>query len=345
MTRAIDQNQDKGKKELYTYLTGTTIPEFVKNASFEDVQLPRASVGLAKYAFADEAGYFPINSKARTFVSAVYFLNKHAELAKTKGKEFVSLVADNLQKAAAVFGIEKEISNYGIEMITKKASKEKVAQTIDVSVDGDTIELFKIASAEDLVSKAQDFSIRMNDYPFCWRRDIANRFVKIAEYFAVDELPTLVLKYAGHYYPNLAEVESILKVRASRAPEKVKKAYTELMTDIPNMGTKEDFFKLAEVCDYLEGTIENRTKRANYTDAVDALFTLTLDKVAEMLDVIKIGGKQYELTELEKVSSDIYEQAFGFEKPASLDEMRAILPTVPLSDFALFRQLSKIQSI
>lgn len=347
MTRSIDQNQDTSKKELFTYLSGINIPSFVKEANFEDALLPLSS-GVTKTAYADEVCHFPVNSKVRTFVSAVYFLNKHAELAKVKGKGYVEKVAKNLEKAASIFGITKDISDYGIDMLTKKASFELQPQTISVNVGKDTIELFKISSARDLANKAAEFTARVSDYPFDWRQDIASLFVKAAEYFEVDELPDLVLKYAGQYYPDVTNVAAELNRRKARLPEHEKVAYDHMISSLSKLDDKEDFFNIAAACDHFEknaGLYADPKKAKLLGDPVDRMFTMHLDKVAEELDVVKIGGEQFHVDALQKVSSDVYEQAFGFEKPASADEMRDILPTVPLSDFALFKKLSKISAI
>jgi hypothetical protein len=347
MTHSIDQNQDTSRKEIYSYLQGINIPNFVKEASFEEAELPVAS-GVTKTAYADETCYFPINSKLRTFISSVFFINKHASIAKIKGKGYVEKVARNLEKAASIFGIQKEISNYGIAMITKKAALETETQVITANLGSDTVELFKISSAQDLQNKAAEFVGKINNFPFAWRRGVASQFLKAAEYFEAEELPDLVLKYAGQYFPDSGAVEAELRRRMERLPANEKQAYSALLTDLPNMESKEDFFKLASVCNHIEkkaGLYEDPKKAKLLGDPVDKFFSLHLDKVAEMLDTVKICGEQFHVDELQKVSNDIYEKAFGFEKPASAEELRDVLPTVPLSDFALFKQLSKISSI
>lgn len=342
MITSIDQNQDYSSRELYSYLSGVRLPEFVKQASISEV------VGFEKTAYADGSKYFPIAKKVDTFISAVFFLNKHADLKKAKGEKYVQKVAAAIDAAADIFEIKQDISNYGIQMIQKKAAEESKEQTIIFKIAQDEFDLFTIKVASDVSIKAAEFVAGLDRYPFEWRKAISEQFVKAAEAYDIDELPDLILKYAGQYFPSSEDVKLELARRKTKLSAENAQRYEDLISDVDNIETRDEFFKLAEVCYFIEknaGLYDKPQYRKILGDPVDKFFTLHFEKVAELMDVVKVGNARYTINELQKVSSDIYEKAFGFEKPASADELRDILPTMPLSDFNLFKQLSGISAI
>jgi hypothetical protein len=346
MILAIDQSKDYSNRELYSYLSGVSIPEFVKQASLDDIKADPKKV--ERTAFADGYNTFPIHKKAAAFISAVYFLNKHNELKVVKGERYVQKVATELDQAAKIYGIQKDISDYAIDMLTKAAALEPQDQSISVMAGGSEIELFTIKTAADLNEQSNWFVNKLNNYPVEWRRDIADQFVKAAELLGVDELPDLILKYAGYYYPNVSAVREEMSRRATKLSDQNKERYQKLAADIENFQSKDDYFKLAEICYYTEktaGLYDNHKISKILGDPVDKIFTLSFEKVAELLDTVRMGGSRYQVEDLEKVSNDVYEKAFGFEKPASADEMKDILPTMPLGDVSLFVKLSGIKAI
>lgn len=344
MINSIDQNQDYSRRELYSYLSGVTLPNFVKEASLDDVRSP----SLVKTACADGINHFPINNKLNTFISSVFFLNKTAELKRSKGQKYIEKVAAALDKAVSLFGITKDVSNYGIEMITKKAAEEAVKQPVFTKIAQEQFELFTINAPSDVAIKAAEFVAGMERYPFAWRQSISEQFVKAAESYGIEELPDIILKYAGQFYPSSEDVKLELARRKTKLSAENQDRYSQLISDVDNCDSKEQFFKLAEVCYFIEknaGLYDKPQYRRILGDPVDKIFTLHFDKVAELLDVVKLGNEKFAMTELQKVSSNVYEQAFGFEKPASADEIRDILPTMPLSDIHLFKKLSGLKSI
>ena len=109
MQHSIDAQTDYSSKELYTYLSGHPLPEYVKEAGLSSV-----FVGdIEKTAFADEMGrYFPINSKANVYISNAFLVNKKAALAELKGNLYVAKVEDKITKAASALGMQVDIALY-----------------------------------------------------------------------------------------------------------------------------------------------------------------------------------------------------------------------------------------
>lgn len=345
MITSIDQNQDFSSKELYTYLRGVDLPEFVKSAEL-DSAYSRDEV-LEKSAYADTAGHFPINSAVRTYVSNAFFVNKKAALKKEKGEYYVNLTEKNLQKAAEIWNIQTDIEAYN-KVAEARNSKSFGDHSVVVKHAGDEIQLFTIQSPNELSVKAAHFVANLRKYPYEWRRNISEQFVKAAMEYGVDELPDLVLKYAGQYYPDLGVVEAELKRRKTKLPKEAQERYDALISDLPNTSSLDDFFKLAETCYFIEknaGLYEKTYERQILGDVVDRMFTLHFDKVAEMLDYVEMGGEKFHKSDLEKVSSDVFEQAFGFSLDPKEADFKDVARTLPLSDVALFKQLSGLKPL
>lgn len=341
MINSITQQTDYSRKELYHFLSGRDLPEFVKEASIEEV----TDSSLNKEAYADEAGkLFPCWNKASTFVSQAFLINKKASIAKVKGKGYVAKVEKALEKAASDFGIVEDIKNYnaGVTKVASTAGHEIVSNLGDSEVV-----LYTIKSAEECTKHAEHFIKNIENFPFEWRRPMANQFVKAAEENGLDDLPDLLLKYAGQYYPDSLTVKQELVRRSRRFPEQNER-YTKLASDVENIGSLDEFFKLAETCYFMEknaGLYDKPKSRMILGDPVDKLFTLHLDKVANMLNTVTMAGERFDVDELEKISSDIYEKAFGFSFSPKEAEFKDIALTLPKSDVALFKQLSGVQPI
>jgi hypothetical protein len=349
MINCIDQSKDYSNKELYQYLSGVNIPSFVKEAAVSDLKY--AGV-LTKSAFADQENrLFPINSKARVYVSNAFFINKRAELEKLQGKVHVEKTAEMLKLASRIFGIEEEVAEYNkiaSERLNAAPKDRSIVFRIKTAKELSEIDLFAVKTAGDVTRQAKGFVDNINKYPFEWRRGIAEQFVKAAEVFGLDELPDLILKYAGQFYPDLNHVKQELARRMTKLSEEGKVRYQQLIDDVGNTSSKEEFFKLAECCYYTEksaGLYDKAFYNKIIGDPVDQIFTLHFSKVASDTDVIEMGGEKFAAADLAGVPSDVYHQAFGFELDPKSAEAKDILPTMPKADVALFKQLSGISSI
>lgn len=347
MINAIDQNQDYSNKELFNFLSEAKLPTFVKEASISEAKSPK---DLSSTAFADPASrLFPINSKVRIYVSNSYFVNKKAELVELKGQSWVDKVQTHIEKAAKDFGILEHVKEYNdsVAYFDKKASAN-VEHTFVVNIPShDTeLEIFNVKSAGELVNTAGEFAKNIDNFPYDWRRPICDYFVKAAEALNVDELPDLVLKYAGQYYPNIEEVRNELTRRCRKYEDKEKVAV--ILDAVNAVASNEDLFKLADCCYYMEkeaGLYDHNDMTKILGDPVDKLFTLHFDKAAHLMNCIEISGERFAVEDLEKISSDIYEQAFGFKLDPRSKEAREVLPTMPRSDLILFKELSGIKPI
>jgi len=346
MNLSIDQNQDYSNKELYQFLSGVSLPDYVKEASTENVKTAET---LEKSAYADpDFRKFPINSKARVYVSNAYFVNKVAELANLRGTAYVEKIAANIQKAAEAYGILGDLQDYNAVAIENRFA-DYVDRTIVVKVAGDNeFDLFTIKTASDVQNEADRFITHLDNYPYEWRRPISEQFVKAAEAFGIDELPDLIVKYAGQYFPDIVAIKDELNRRMTKlSSQKDKETYAKLAADANDIvDSVEDIFKIADICYFTEknaGLYDKPHYVKILGDPVDKFFTLHSTKVAELMDVVTMAGEKYASSDLERVPADIFEKAFGFVPKVA--EYSDILPTMPKSDVNLFRQLSGVNPI
>jgi hypothetical protein len=351
MKLSFDQTTDYSYRELHKFLKKVAeIPEYIKTASY-DISNYNEIKCLPKQAFADQYNRaFPKNNKIDTYLSYVHFLNKKADLEKKYNKAYIDEVEGRLKIAATLFNISEDLDKYAASYVQKEASDYTQHTIFEKEINGNTICLYNFKTASELKQAAESFSKEYNRIPFEWRFDISKNFVKHAQDFELEELPNIICKYAGMFFAHPQEVETELNRRALYINNKeYKENYNKLAAQIYDIDSPEEFMKIASACYYMEKLdgIYDNSKRANAIgDPIDKIFNLSVEKIASELDVIKIGNYYFRISDLKDIDTEIYKQAFGADlNPSDTDELRDILPTMPLSDVSLFRELSGIRPV
>lgn len=343
-----DQTTDFSSRELFRYLGSIELPDYVKQAELDDVEL-RHKYGSA--AFADEIGKtFPIISPASVYVSNAYFFHKRAALNREWGNEYTEAVGQRIIKAAELFEISADINRYNEEAAAGNAKDYNTEVVYSTKVANEDFNFYPVKTKDDLIKAAEHFVANIEKFPYAWRFEIAENFVKKAKAYAVEELPDLLCKYAGLFYPNVIDVANEIWRRSTKlANANDQKKYASLVGGLNEAKEIKDFRKIADELYYTEklaGLYEDKYTKSVLGDPVDRIFTLSIDKVAELLDVVEMGGNRYHVCDLRKVSSDIYKEAFGVEIDANKEEqLREVLPTMPRSDVALFEELSGVKPV
>jgi hypothetical protein len=346
---ALDQKTDFSGRELYQFLKGIEVPAFVKEASLdvaEDLE------GLAPSAYGyPELEAYPINTPARTYVSYAHFVNKEAGLIDRYGKEKTAEIESRILKAAEVFGIEKTLAPLKARVILKTAAIEPRPVYI-FQMGEDRVPFFHYKTAEDLSEHAQNFAREAKKFPFKNRKEICEAFVKAAEEVGLDDLPELILKYAGFAFGDAEQVAEELRRRQSIlkesrfVPAELHEVYKSASTLGANgVVTLHDIYKLAEICDTLEAELKiSNTARQRLGDPLDKMLTISVEKAAEELNCVCMGGRVYPISELVKIPKEVYQEAFGLDDdfdPKDEEALRAILPTMPKADVDFFDELVK----
>lgn len=342
MDYSFDARSDTSHKELYSYLSGVTLPTYVAeaNLSFEKT---------AEDIYADGVGQFPVSTPEDTFISNAFFLNKKAEILAKKGPHYVARVEKELEKSASLFGILEDVATYE-KQISEKSKVASDDRTISISLsEGDNIDLFHLKSASDVTSEANRFSKNIDKYPFQWRRKIAQEFTDAADHFGVEELPDNLLKYAGFYFADLNDVTEEIDRRKRKLANIVDSAAYEKLHDmLEDSATQDDIFKIAEACDELEKQAQYRlsyqTKQV-LGDPIDHFFTMSIEKVANIVDVVQLGDERFKKADLAQVPPEVYEQAFGYPIDLEDPELYDVGPTLPKSDVSLFKEMTHVNPV
>jgi hypothetical protein len=350
MKLSFDQSTDYSSRELYTLMRGKELPEYVKTAEVDDYDTIQ---NLPKEAFADEdRRIYPINTPARTYVSNAYFMSKRADIFKTYGEKYAGLLESKIKEAASIFEISEDLENFS-QAHEKQASEDYSLRhlgTFKLLGEGGPLDLYPVKTAEDLVKSAEHLVNNMHNYPFDWRREMSQNVVKLAGELGVDEIPDVILKYAGFYYPDFAGLETEIWRRSTKLKQaEHREMYEKLKADVENIGSVEEVMKLAETLSHIEdmeGLHDNVKVAQILGDPIDRIFTKTIEKVAEDLSFVEAHGDKYKVADLQKVSKDKYEEAFGFDlDPSDSVKLADVFPTMPRSDIKLFEEISGVRPI
>lgn len=351
MKIAFDQQSDYSGKELFSMFKAIDLPEYVKTASVEDsYELSQ----LEKTAFADpDRGIYPINSPARVYVSNAYFINKKAAISKLYGQDYVSQLENRIKSAAEVFGISEDLEDYEQSQNVKVAADYEEQHMVNFHIDGmpASINLYPVKTASDLAESAEHFAKNISNFPFEVRVKSAENFVKAASELGVDELPDLLLKYAGMFYPDLTNLDQELWRRSTKLTKEAhREIYNKIREDVANMSDVAEVMKIAETCfniENMEGLYDNTKVAQILGDPVDMIFTEPVTKIASALNYVEVHGDKYKLEDLTKISKDKYEEAFGDcgIDPADPEKIADILPTMPRSDVKLLEEITGLRPI
>jgi hypothetical protein len=350
MKIAFDQQSDHSGKELYRMLSGVALPEYVKAAELEDAY---ELAGLPKTAFADpDRRIYPINTPDRVYVSNVHFINKQADIKKLYGEEYVSQLETQIKTAADVFGISEDLEDYAGSLNVKEAADYSEQYMVDFHIEGlPHMQLYPVKTAEDITTAATHFADNLKNFPFDVRVKSAENFVKAAQELEVDDIPDILAKYAGLYYPDIANVRHELWRRSTKlASDEHKDIYNKIAEDAGNMTSISEVMKIAETCyniEVMEGLYEKVKVAQILGDPVDCFFTENITKVASDLSFVEVHGDKYRLEDLTKISKDQYEEAFGDSgiDPQDPEKIAEILPTMPRSDVKLLEELTGLRPI
>lgn len=186
---AIDIFDDKQVKVLAQLRQRITFPEFAKSAS----TTPDAVAGLPDHCFAwPEKRAFPINNRANTYMSHVYFMATAAN-----DHTIPDYVFDNFEKAASLFDLQPDIDNAAAALRHKKAAAttddfglvEKIAGKIQVK--------YPLMNAGHVKQAAAHFSENYHEFTTEQRRTIADNILVKAAKFGVAVTHPTVYQFAG----------------------------------------------------------------------------------------------------------------------------------------------------
>jgi len=346
----IDQSGDFSGRELFQMFQGVALPEYVKTSQVEgswDLE------GLPKEAFADEVRKaFPINTPERVFVSNAYLRNKEAGIARVYGTGYVRQVAAKIKEAADILGITQDCEAFTSDLMSKKAADYGTRFMVELPMEEGQAPmlLYPIKTADDISESAEHFAKNLNCFPFAVRVKAAETFLKTAQALEVEELPDIICKYAGLFFPDMGTVAQEIWRRSTKlSSESNRQVYEMVARDVENVSEQADIFKIAEILYHIEdseGLYDKQAVARVLGDPVDLLFTLSPEKVAQDLDVVEVHGSLYHMSDLQQIPREKFAEAFGFDiDPSDSEQLHEVLPTMPRSDMQMLQDLTGLTPV
>lgn len=362
----LDQTQDLAGREIYRITQLYPVPEYVKQAS--DVKLC-GTADQEPHLFADQTGRnFPCHTKAATWLSMAFFLEKAASLPEHTREH----VQRRLTAVAEHFGI-------GADLATLRTAVEKQAATGQQELTNDdfafvwkdetgaTERRLPMRGALEVKAAADWFQQYRDEFLFGDRQRIADKILtKQAQYGAgLPEETLMVLEQAAGR--GICSAETAASLIESRVPI-VRLKEAELAAELQNtvdairsatfvVRTPERLQKIAAIVDQVDRKFGLVPAYGDGLDRPeDVLFAITQKAAAAALrdHVPLTSGTAYKRADLERVRAIDIQDYMGTELAEALSsdgihldvtKAAAVLPTLPRPDAELFDQIAREQQI
>jgi hypothetical protein len=356
MSTIIDQVSDRNGQELYRILQTYPVPDFVKNASHEDV----CGRDLSPHQFADFTfRRFPTHTAAATIISAIFAHEKQADVRES--------VLERLDSAVDFWKV-RDCVNALRTAITKAATYSE-----DDLSDADYAIVFKTPTGKERhcpmrnpveVQKAASWLLAHRDeFDYVQRNDFATKVMQKAARFGADisqqryELEKIAglgrcagstaakfirqrIKAAGHTHrPNALQQEM----------EKLAQLCERDTTAVCNYTTLTKVAAFIDQYDRAHGIVREYGKAFERPE--DVLFAVT-EKIAAELDNELIGntltGNYYKKADLARIRVDDFADGLGQDFATEVstanawvdtEKLAAIVPTLPMGDAEQFDQI------
>lgn len=362
MTTILDQSGDLSFKELTKLAQLYGFPVFAKAAELSEIMGPddrKANL------FADvRAPYqFPCHTKAATFVSYAFFLEKSAQLSP----KVRPLIEERLNKFAKYWGISNAVQQFA----DRFAELNKEAEYPDSSYalvwladNGTKARHYPLRNSLEVKAAAEWFGDYIkevrNEYGFTDRQTIANKILLKAAEFGVrlhSDKVEMLEKHAGKGVCDPKAASKLIRDRvkaAARCTPVMRESMQKLAELVEVRPTvfldPATMTHLADTIDQFDRTHGLLNKYSELIPAPeDVLFSATYTKSAELCDAAcaLVTGSVYDKEDFAKLSASSVQDLFGDDiadavcaglhiDPVKMAEVAA---TFPRSDAVIFEQL------
>lgn len=359
MSLALDQSHDTNHQEFFKLAGTFGVPDFVKSATFEDVNGP-ADKSLPPHNYGWPATKeFPVHTAAATWTSAGMLITKKADCNDTK----YDFVLDRLLKAARYHGIFDEVQKLIVKASTFTPTDDLPDSDFAVVLfDENNNKLRHLALRNSLeVKAAADYLHKYRDsFSFHTRQNMAERILDKANQYgtSLGNLEDFVEKQAGYGDCPSASIAELLwnRIKLIGQIDKPNETQIELakmaksIMDNPGaIHTPAAMQKIASIVDSVD-----RAYGITYSAAVpapeDVLFQVSR-KVANKIaseHVHTISGNIYKLADFNRLDLDETRKMLGDGFVDSittgglyvdLEKVSDVVPTLPRGDANLLDRL------
>lgn len=350
-TIPLDHTQDVSGRETHRLTTLLPPPDFVKNASADQLQ-PGSE--MPRHVYADLYGKaYPCHTAASTWMSAVFFADKSAKLNKTATE--IQAIQSRIHDAARYFGIlgqvkeaEEKIAGENVNYVTALPDSEFAI--VWTAENGSKERHWPLRNATEVKYAAHGFSRWRDEFVFADRHTIANKILeKAAEYNAdiSEHVHTLSLS-AGAGACAAKVAADMLKTRAGLLRRSAPDAAAELLklaeiveANPEQARTQETRLKMAAAVDELDRDtkLTRLYGEGGLERPEEVLFAITEKAARDFMadNVETVTGNVYSLTDLEKLAVDDVRNWLGDEFVDAVtaggvymdrEKLAAIVPTL-----------------
>lgn len=349
-SEVIDYANDTTRADLCHIAEVYSLPEFVKRASFEDLEPPSRRNAAA---YADPINLkFACHNAAATWLSSRYFDMQKEKYTEQERAE----VSRRLEKFAEFFGIQEDIRIDHEKHATTDDLPETEYAYVWVGDNGERQCFYPLTSAME-VKKAADWLLRVRDHMILADRSaVASRVLEKAADFGVsftEEMSTYLERQIGHGIPDMRKIAGLLTDRRNRARDPITRTAIDNLTraveSTPSMFLQPaDAMKLACTIEEVDAAMniryDEKTDRPE-----DVIFETTFSKISkDMYSLCELQtGSVYEKDQFAKLSRDEITNLLGKDHVDEVwsglnmntEKFAEIASTLPRPDAEVLEQL------
>lgn len=355
MSIVLDQTGDLNGQELYRLTRVHPLPPFVKEASSDDIVGP--AEGLELHCYAHPRGKcYPCHTAAATYVSTLFFLEKHAQWDKPTAQ----VIEQMLDKYAQYHGISERI-----QQLKQAWTKLQELPAEDKLLDEDYALIangerhFPVRNQKEVQKCAEYIRMYRDDLPFEYRQQMAEKVLEKAAKFGLSlgDQEEFIEKQAGRGAcpaQTVAEFlyqRSVLYKRAGYLDYAIKAAEMA-KSCLKNKGGVHDqdqLIKLASLVDQVDRETSMKHKIVDLQAPEDIFFQLTAKAASQLREqhISLTSGNIYKTADLENAKLDDIAAVMGEDFAQAISgglfvdaaKMAQIVPTLPRGDAELFDRL------
>lgn len=359
----LDPVSDVNGVELCRFSKLFNFPDFVKKASLEDTVRPSDS--LQRTVYADPAnGRYPCHTPAATWLSALYFNEKRAELPADQANR----IGRQLERNIKWWGI-------GDAVETIKQQKQAMEKAASNTLDDDAYAIVwsdennnksrhcRMANAAEVKVAAEWLQTHRDAFAYQDRLVIARKILEKAAQYGCNlgDTETFIERQAGRGFCDPAEVIDMLQKRAKLANNPTHREavvkLAGLIKNSPRAALSGDM--LCKLAATVEGIDRGVHLFGKYSDMLprpeDVIFKLTYKEAQAGVDasVALTTGNTYDRNHFEKISLEDVRDLMGSDFAAEIadglnvdsEKLAAVAGTLPLDDAELFEKLLSASGI
>lgn len=356
----IDQNDDFNGQHLYRILKLYDVPEFVKNASSDDIYGKK----LSNHLYGDPVGKtFPCHSAAATWVSTAFFIENKSNITE----KIANWVDERIKAASHRFYINNftdQIRSKYAETFTDALGKlsDRDFAVVFYGDHGAKERYYPLRNTKEVV-KAADYILKYRMLiPIADRREMAKKVLEKASSFGAAVDNDFLSKQAGIGSCNPEDVAELLWSRTAMIGRTDKP--NDLQIQMAKMADacgkhqsdvceSDSLNKIAEVVDSIDRHYGfNQQYDDNLLPPEDILFKLNEKIAAKVVDehCILTSGNVYKIADFDRLQIKDIQDLMGneFSKEVSDGELFVspekfanVVKTLPRPDAELIERLFK----